>query len=91
MLKACVVCGTPSDQPRCPEHRYERDRSPAARMQRQRIIERDRYRCQRCGTYLTGARDTHVDHVIPLAKGGNETDQNKQTLCATCNQRKGAS
>lgn len=30
----------------------------------------------------------HVDHVIPLAKGGEHCDGNVQLLCPTCNKRK---
>lgn len=50
---------------------------------------RDGYQCQRCGRYVTGKRDTHVDHVVALANGGSEDISNKQTLCASCNQHKG--
>ena len=89
MLKACVVCGTPSDQARCEKHRYNRDRSRAARRQRLRIVRRDGYRCRRCGKLLAGTTDTHVDHIVPLAFGGPTTDSNLQTLCAACNMAKG--
>jgi len=89
MLQACVVCGTPSEQARCPAHRYQRDRRPRARRQRRRVIERDGFRCQECGCYLTGRRDTHVDHVEPLARRpGWRADHELQTLCAACNQAK---
>lgn len=89
MLKACTVCGAPSDQARCPEHRYTRDRSRKARAQRMRVIERDGFLCQRCGKRLSGGRDTHVDHIVRLADGGSEHDSNKQALCSSCNQQKG--
>jgi 5-methylcytosine-specific restriction endonuclease McrA len=90
MLKACVVCGTASDQARCIEHRYTRDRSRNARRQRQRIIERDGYQCQHCGRLLSGGRDTHADHIVPLAKQpGPRADHELQTLCDECNQLKG--
>ena len=46
----------------------------------------DQYRCQDCGT----ATNLTVDHITPLSKGGiNELD-NLQTLCGSCNSRKGA-
>lgn len=90
MLKACVVCGNPSDQGRCPAHRINRNGSTRrSRKQRQRIIQRDGYQCQRCGRYLTGRQDTHADHIVPLANGGTWDDSNMQTLCAECNQTKG--
>jgi 5-methylcytosine-specific restriction endonuclease McrA len=91
MTKACVVCGAVSDQARCPAHRYQRERSPRQRRQRQRVIQRDGYVCQNCGTPLTGGRDTQVDHVIPLAKqAGPRSDDGLRTLCAPCNERKGS-
>jgi 5-methylcytosine-specific restriction endonuclease McrA len=46
----------------------------------------DQYRCQDCGavTNLT------VDHVTPISKGGTNEPDNLQTLCGSCNSRKGA-
>lgn len=32
----------------------------------------------------------HVDHIVPLAKGGTNTDDNIQLLCPTCNRKKGS-
>jgi 5-methylcytosine-specific restriction endonuclease McrA len=32
----------------------------------------------------------HIDHVIPLAKGGEHSDENIQLLCQPCNQSKHA-
>lgn len=50
------------------------------------LVERDGCHCQRCG-----AEDRlQIDHVTPLAKGGNNDLDNLQLLCATCNARKGA-
>jgi 5-methylcytosine-specific restriction endonuclease McrA len=95
VLHACMVCGKPSNRSRCPTHRYTRDRTPRARKQRMRVIQRDGFQCQVCSKYVTGKHDTHVDHVIPLADAWKhpsvdlETDENKQTLCADCNMRKG--
>lgn len=46
----------------------------------------DQYRCQECGavTNLT------VDHKTPISKGGTNELDNLQTLCGSCNSRKGA-
>jgi 5-methylcytosine-specific restriction endonuclease McrA len=43
--------------------------------------------CKSCGRALG---DYHVDHVIPLAKGGRHEASNLALLCPTCNLRKGA-
>ncbi|WP_416246699.1 HNH endonuclease signature motif containing protein [Candidatus Poriferisodalis multihospitum] len=33
--------------------------------------------------------DFHLDHVTPRSKGGLDSDENLQLLCAACNSRKG--
>lgn len=57
-----------------------------------KVMERDDYRCRGCGT----TEDLTVDHVFPQILGGSCTGadddmDNLQTLCRTCNGRKGAS
>ncbi|MCC5634322.1 HNH endonuclease [Nostoc sp. CHAB 5844] len=54
---------------------------------RQYVFQRDKYQCQSCGktsveTHLT------IDHIIPLALGGQNDISNLHTLCLTCNQEK---
>lgn len=55
--------------------------------QRARILERDCFRCRRCGCGPDFARLV-IDHVIPVALGGDCADENLQTLCTPCNQGK---
>lgn len=43
--------------------------------------------CNGCGSVLT---DSHLDHVVPLVRGGTNTDDNVQLLCPTCNLSKGS-
>lgn len=55
--------------------------SPALR---QRVFERDEFRCRRCG------RDPRlavlvIDHIVPVARGGTADESNLQTLCTGCN------
>lgn len=53
------------------------------------IYERDGYRCRLCGKRSNG-RNLEIDHIIPIAKGGKSTRDNLQTLCVSCNKKKGA-
>lgn len=54
---------------------------------RQYIFQRDQYQCQSCGK--TGLEtNLTIDHIIPLAHGGQNDISNLQTLCCMCNQRK---
>lgn len=48
------------------------------------VLERDHFRCHWCGT---PARETKlvIDHVIPLAKGGEDHPRNMVAACAPCN------
>lgn len=55
---------------------------------RQRIKERDNYTCQICGKYMPDEVGLHIDHIIPISKGGKTVEQNLQVLCDKCNLRK---
>lgn len=52
---------------------------------RKMVMERDAYRCQQCGGWI----DLEVDHIVPRSRGGTDDLDNLQTLCRTCNRRKG--
>lgn len=54
-----------------------------------RLLSLQRRKCYYCGTPFINS-DFHVDHIIPLAKGGTNTDDNIQLLCPRCNLSKGA-
>lgn len=55
-----------------------------SRRQRLRIYDRDDWTCQQCGS----GDDITLDHVIPISKGGTNSDGNLQTLCRPCNSSK---
>jgi hypothetical protein len=48
------------------------------------VLERDGRRCCICGA---SAQETklHIDHIIPVSKGGLTEKRNLQTLCEKCN------
>ncbi|MFH2125549.1 MAG: HNH endonuclease [Pseudomonadota bacterium] len=54
---------------------------------RYKVMNRDDFRCVRCGHVPSDGREykLHVDHIIPWSKGGKTTFNNLQTLCAQCN------
>ena len=52
------------------------------------IFKRDGFKCQYCGSTPPKAV-LHVDHIIPVAKGGGNTDGNLTTACSVCNGGKG--
>lgn len=48
--------------------------------------------CVFCGTETNrtpGATQSNIDHAIPKSRGGNNTLDNAQNTCRTCNQQKG--
>ena len=54
---------------------------------KKRILKRDEYKCSNCGA--TGDDVVlEVDHIIPASKGGNNEEENLQTLCRGCNLKK---
>lgn len=55
---------------------------PALRTQ---VFERDAYRCVTCGTH----KNLTCDHKHPESKGGATTLENLQTMCKSCNSKKG--
>lgn len=61
------------------------------------VFARDNWRCQLCGrATLKSKRGTahprapELDHIIPLARGGEHSPVNTQCACRECNGRKGA-
>jgi len=48
------------------------------------ILARDGYRCQYCGASAP-AVTLHIDHIVPVAKGGTDDPENLITACETCN------
>jgi len=53
------------------------------------ILIAQRYRCAYCNADLR-KKKPHLDHVIPIVRGGSNDKANLQWLCAACNMAKGA-
>ena len=55
---------------------------------RDEIALRDNYTCQICGKYMPDGVGLHIDHIIPISKGGKSIPSNLQVLCSKCNGKK---
>lgn len=63
------------------EKNYKR---PNPRELKKKLIERDGSRCARCGRELDPDSCT-IEHIVPLAYGGESTEDNCIILCRACN------
>lgn len=79
--------------------RPQRNRAPETRLRRNitlglryDVLRRDRFRCVICGASPSSkvGCELHVDHIVPVARGGPTTIENLRTLCNGCNIGKGA-
>lgn len=62
----------------------ERLRGRAGQRQRQRRLDRTDGLCERCGDRGRTTLATVVDHIVPLALGGSDEDENTRNLCEPC-------
>ncbi|WP_076149511.1 HNH endonuclease [Ligilactobacillus murinus] len=69
---------------------YPKGKRPKiSKAKRKRIFERCEGRCAYCAKGLElGTFDACIDHVKPLAKGGNNEDENLVMACRKCNASK---
>ncbi len=51
------------------------------------ILVRDNCTCQYCGVQMSPV-SLHVDHVLPISKGGGHNEKNLKTSCMPCNMKK---
>ena len=85
--------------PPCPEHgpEHENIKKSSSKIERNKmtaglrfdIFKRDGYKCKICGRSAKDGVKLHVDHIVPIAKGGKTIPENLQTLCQDCNLGKG--
>lgn len=66
----------------------EFQRSRMSKSLRYDVMKRDGFRCQLCGRRASDNIELHVDHIIPVSKGGKTEMKNLRTLCSDCNQGK---
>ena len=68
-----------------PPRTMRQNKKAIAQSLRTKVFERDAYRCKICDDWHGLA----VDHIIPESKGGTLDFDNLQTLCKSCNSKKG--
>ena len=67
------------------EQQKQRERSKMSESLRYDILKRDGFRCTICGASSRDGVKLHVDHIIPISKGGRSEEANLRTLCSRCN------
>ena len=55
------------------------------------VLRRDGFRCAYCGRGEAEGVKLHLDHIVPVARGGRTELENLVTACVTCNVGKSAS
>ena len=66
----------------------KRQRTRIPRGLRHEVFKRDGYKCVECGASKEDGATLHIDHKIPVSKGGTDELDNLQTLCSDCNLNK---
>lgn len=61
------------------------ERSKMNQSLRYDVLKRDHFRCVICGRSADDGVILHVDHIIPVSKGGKTEIGNLRTLCEDCN------
>jgi Tfp pilus assembly protein PilF len=61
------------------------ERSKMTQSMRYDVLKRDNFKCKICGRSVKDGIQLHVDHIIPISKGGKTEMNNLQILCNMCN------
>ena len=71
------------------KERKKYERSILTDRLRYKILRRDKFKCVLCGRGTYSGAVLHVDHILPISKGGKTEWNNLRTLCEQCNLGKG--
>ena len=63
----------------------KQERSKMSNSLRYDVLKRDNFKCCVCGYGSLDNVKLHVDHIIPVSRGGKTKLDNLQTLCDRCN------
>lgn len=67
------------------QYQIKMERAKLTDSLRYNILKRDNFRCQICGSNAQDGVKLHVDHIVPVSKGGQTIETNLRTLCDRCN------
>jgi 5-methylcytosine-specific restriction endonuclease McrA len=87
--KPCLICGTPSHGPRCPQHTTPRAYNTAEYQAARRVMLAGATRCWICGLPATPSNPLEADHTHPISEGGTPAGP-LRAAHHTCNARRGA-
>lgn len=69
--------------------RVRESRTTGRKLQRRRLAVWTRTpHCAACGQLTTFPSGFHLDHIVALGNGGEDTDENSQVLCIPCHRKK---
>ena len=100
--RPCSINGCPelTNSRYCEKHqketdrRYNKERQPLMKRRYGRTWKRTRDRyikahslCEECMKNKKTTPANEVHHIIPLAKGGDSSDENLMSLCTSCHSR----
>lgn len=63
---------------------YKKNKPTIPAKLRLKILKRDNHTCQICGAKAPEVQ-VHIDHIIPLSRGGLTEEKNLRILCKDCN------
>jgi 5-methylcytosine-specific restriction endonuclease McrA len=79
-LKPCLGCGRLTSESRCPACRLRRPRGRRWQATRRLVFARYGSNCVYCDAIAT-----EIDHIVPIAAGGDDSVGNLRPACARCN------
>lgn len=82
------ICSYYDDEKKKQELRrkfIENERAKMSDSLRYNVLKRDNFKCSLCGATIADGVKLHVDHIVPVSKGGKTEISNLQTLCERCN------
>ena len=71
------------------KERTKAERGKLTKSLRFEVLEKYNFKCRACGYGAADGKKLHVDHIIPISKGGETVMKNLQALCDDCNIGKG--